>query len=130
MTARSAFGHTVAADEPTPSPITDRAGKPVMWQQTRTLTLDDNSTAYGCAHCDYVSRNVNSIRPHLSKHTRRDHARPRTGRLVEDSDITLSQVLSQLATLQDTLADRDQWKARAIKAEKSLRTLRGALGGA
>ena len=122
MVATHAFGQAVVDVAPTPSPITDASGQPIMWQQTVTLTLADGSTAYGCAHCDYARRNVNSIRPHLRRHSKR--AGPEVG------ELTVRELLGQLGALEDLRADRDAWKARAVKAEKSLRTLRNALGGA
>lgn len=125
MVATEAFGLTVIDDAPTPSPITDRAGNPIVWQQTRTLTLADGSTAYGCAHCDYVSRNVRSIRPHLGAHTQRTNGH----RVDPAAELTVQELLGQLAALTELRADRDTWKARALKAEKSLRTLRTVLGG-
>lgn len=121
--AREAFGRAVIADEPTRSPISDHNGRVVYWQQIRTLTLDDGSTAYGCAHCEYASRNVRSIRPHLGKHNRRRSARGQV-----PGDMSLNTLVEQLSTLTQVQADLDRWKARALKAEKSLRTLRNTLG--
>ena len=127
MVATHAFGQAVIADAPTPSPITDPNGSPILWEQTRTLTLADGSTAYGCAHCDYANRNVNSIRPHLRKHSQRTNGQA-TGR-DPAAELTVHELLGQLAALEELRADRDTWKARAVKAEKALRTLRKMLGG-
>jgi hypothetical protein len=117
MTATVAFGRTVIADEPTDSGMTTRDGHRVMFEQTRTLLLDDGSTAYGCVHCDYVSRKHLSIRPHLNKHrnTKRGEA--------------LTELLSQVGNLAEITTERDAWKARALKAERTLRTLRAAING-
>jgi hypothetical protein len=41
----------------------------------------------------------------------------------------VQELLGQLGALEELRADRDTWKARAVKAEKSLRTLRNALRG-
>jgi hypothetical protein len=123
MVATHAFGLEVVGNVPTPSPIADRAGNPILWEQTRTLTLADGSTAYGCHHCDYASRNRNSIRPHLRKHNQR------TNGYAPAAELTVHELLGQLATLEELRADRDGWKARAVKAEKALRTLRTMLGG-
>lgn len=68
MTATHVNGIPVVADEPTLTPYLPRAGKPTYWQQVRTLTLANDTVVYGCTHCDYVSENVRSIRPHLKKH--------------------------------------------------------------
>jgi hypothetical protein len=132
MTATHAFGLEVVDNAPTPSPIADRAGNPILWEQTRTLTLADGSTAYGCGHCDYASRNRNSIRPHLRKHNQRTNGRAngRANGHAPATDLTLHELLGQLATLDQFRTSRDAWKARAVKAEKALRTLRKMLGGA
>jgi hypothetical protein len=124
VTATVAYGLEVLADEPTPSPIS-KPGRTVMWEQTRTLLLADGSTAYGCIHCDYVSRSVNSIRPHLSKHNRRP---PTNGTAVADGHRDLTSLLGQLHRLDELVRERDQWKARALKAERSLKTVREAIG--
>jgi hypothetical protein len=131
MVATQAFGQAVVADAPTPSPITSASDTPILWEQTRTLTLADGSTAYGCAHCDYTSRNVNSIRPHLRKHNRRTNNQG-NGQLTGHgpaAELTVHELLTQLAVLEELRADRNAWKARAVKAEKALRTLRKVLGG-
>jgi hypothetical protein len=117
VTATSAFGFDVIADEPTNSGMTAPNGHVVMWEQTRTLLLEDGSTAYGCLHCDYVSRKVLSIRPHLNKH--------RTPKTATNDQVT--DLLAQLGSLSELTADRDAWKARALKAERTLRTLRTAI---
>lgn len=127
MVATHAFGLEVVGNVPTPSPIADRAGNPILWEQTRTLTLADGSTAYGCHHCDYTSRNRNSIRPHLRKHNQRTNSRPNG--YTPAAELTVHELLGQLATLEELRADRDSWKTRAVKAEKALRTLRTMLGG-
>jgi hypothetical protein len=130
VTARKAYGLEVLADAP--SPIS-RPGAPVTWDQTRTLLLEDGSTAYGCAHCDYVSRNVLSIRPHLSKHKPRE-PKPGTvngtknghGHASADS---LTSLLDQLGRLNEITTERDRWKARALSAEKVLRRVRDVITG-
>ncbi|TDQ01287.1 hypothetical protein [Labedaea rhizosphaerae] len=116
--ARQVNGQEVIADEPTPAPIS-HDGRPVVWQQTRTLLLADGSTVYGCAHCTYTSPNVRSIRPHLSKHKRT--------RATTSSD-PVAALVKQLGQVEEITKDRDRWKIRALKAEKSLKTLRDALG--
>jgi hypothetical protein len=117
----TAFGLPVLRDQPTPSPIKDRLGRPVLWQQTRMLTLQDGSTAYGCAHCDYVSRAVLSIRPHLKKHLARTNGAALAG------DLKLSDVVRHLASLEGVTADRDRWRERARTAERALAKMRKAL---
>jgi hypothetical protein len=127
MTATIVDGLEVIADEPTPSPISDRAGNRIIWTQTRTLLLADGSTIYGCQHCDYTSPNVNSIRPHLSKHIERGPKN--NGRKAKPEDLSLNQLLARLGELSAVESDRDRWKARAQTAEKQLAALRRAIKG-
>lgn len=129
MTASSVNGVEVIADEPTRSPLTDRAGKPVIWTQTRTLLLEDGSTVYGCLHCDYTSPNQNSIRPHLNRHITR---KPQAGSArngIPTADLPLSQIMRRLDALNAVEEDRDRWKARAVAPEKSMAALRRAIKG-
>jgi hypothetical protein len=129
VTATVVDGVEVIADEPTEAPMRDRSGKPVVWQQTRTLLLENGSTVYGCVHCDYTSENPRSIRPHLNKHR---GEQPATGRAVALGDlagVTLAEVLVRLVEHDQVAAERDDWKARATRAERSLSTLRAALRG-
>ncbi|MEV7887513.1 hypothetical protein ACWD3I_26015 [Streptomyces sp. NPDC002817] len=67
MTATHVNDVAVVADEPAQSPIS-RPGVNVVFDQIRHLLLADASEWYGCLHCDYVSQNQNSIRPHLKAH--------------------------------------------------------------
>lgn len=124
MTAKFVDGVAVKVDEPTVSPISDKSGKTVVWNQIRTLTLADGREVYGCVHCDYTSANRNSIRPHLQKHVKRAKAMP----AAVAPDVSLGDLLAKAAAHDGVAADRDQWKRRALAAEGSLRTLRKALG--
>ncbi|MGH3859184.1 hypothetical protein [Actinokineospora sp.] len=127
MTATMVDRVEVLADEPTEAAMRDRAGKPVVWQQTRTLLLADGRTVYGCAHCDYTSDNVRSIRPHLNKH--RGAVEPEHADLGALGEVTLAEALARLADHDQVAADRDEWKTRATRAERSLAALRRALKG-
>ncbi|MCP3799767.1 hypothetical protein NLX83_10905 [Allokutzneria sp. A3M-2-11 16] len=135
MTATVVNGLEVIADEPTEAPMRSRAGTPVLWQQTRTLLLEDGSTTYGCVHCDYTSANVRSIRPHLNKH-RTDNVPARTSVLAPFGELSLAEVFRRLvdfdditSELDEMTSERDEWKQRAQRAERSLSTLRNALRG-
>lgn len=124
MTAKQVGDKAVIADEPTEAPMTGRDGKPLVWYQTRTLLLDDGTTTYGCAHCDYTNDNIRSIRPHLNAHATRKPS-PRTGR--DPANLSLNELMGRLDDLAKVEADRDKWKQRAVVAERSLATLRKAL---
>ncbi|MCA1195107.1 hypothetical protein [Saccharopolyspora sp. 6V] len=112
----------VITDEPTLAPMRDKAGKPIFWQQTRTLCLADGRTVYGCAHCEYTSENVLSIRPHLNVHK----ARPTT---PTGDDDPVAALVARLAEYDRVAAERDEWKRRAKAAERDLRAIRKAIGG-
>lgn len=126
MTATHVDGHQVVSDSPTQSPIRTKDGEVIWWPQTRTPLLADGSTVFGCAHCDYTNLNPLSIRPHLGKHTMKktptDVAPPTLG------GITVAELVQRLSEAETVRTDRDQWKTRALAAEKSLRVLRKALG--
>jgi hypothetical protein len=124
MTATRVNGLEVIADEPTPSPIAKRDGTAIIWQQTRTLLLEDGSTVYGCLHCDYARPNILSIRPHLNKHKDRSAPSAPAGAAA---DLSLNELLKKLGDLNKVVAERDEWKRRATKAERSLQSLRNAL---
>ncbi|TCO64363.1 hypothetical protein [Actinocrispum wychmicini] len=127
MTATVVNGLEVLADEPTEAPMRSRNGSPVLWQQTRTLLLEDGNTVYGCVHCDYTSDNVHSIRPHLNKH--RTASAASVAGVDQFGEVTLAEVMRRLADFDEISIEREAWKARATRAERSLSTLRAALRG-
>jgi hypothetical protein len=137
VTAAVVEGRQVVSDTATASPhILDNAGQPLVWEQTRTLLLDDGSVTYGCLHCDYTNANMRSIRPHLSKHRHRPGRQPAmttatgaaTGRATKAADgLSLGEVLRKLGRIEQLEAERDEWKQRAVAAERSLKTLRKVL---
>ena len=120
MTATTAKGLEVIADEPTEAPMRAMGGAPVLWQQTRTLLLADGSTTYGCVHSDYTSDNMRSIRPHLNKH--------RTVPAASEAEVDPLDRLT-LGEIRHQLAAAAEWKARAVRAEQHLSMLRAALRG-
>ncbi|TYK47176.1 hypothetical protein [Actinomadura decatromicini] len=122
MTATQVNGLAVMADEPTLSPITGPNGAPIYWRQTRTLLLEDETKVFGCVHCDYTADNPHKVRPHLKVH-REPEPEPAAGLY----DLPLSDLLARVAELEKLTADRDTWKRRALKAERSLATMRRAL---
>lgn len=121
MTATSVNGVAVIADEPARAPFTNRE---VYFKQIRLLMLEDESTVFGCAHCDYTAAGPGSVRGHLGT-----HGKPRSRAVAKAaSEMSISDLLKRLAELDKLTAERDQWKARAVKAEQDLSAIRGALG--
>lgn len=131
MTATKVDGRTVIEDQPALAPVKTWAGAPVYYKQIRELLLDDGTSVFGCAHCDYTGSSPVQVRPHLNKHrdikAKADEAKTDAGKPT--TELSLAQILDRIATLDRVTADRDQWKARALKAEGSLKVLRDALGG-
>lgn len=125
---RMVNGLEVIADEPTEAPMRDKTGKPIFWQQTRTLLLTDGSTVYGCAHCDYTSPNVRSIRPHLGRHNKARTTPTASASATVDGD-PVREVLARLEGYEKLAADLEEWKRRALTAERHLRAIRSAIGG-
>lgn len=129
MTVTSYNGLAVVRDEPGVAPFKTKAGEPVIQPQTRVLTLEDGSVIYGCLHCEYISHNQHSIRPHLGKHnSRRRNGNTHLVDALSVRDMSLSDLLERLDHLDRITADRDRWRQRALKAERRLSSLRNALG--
>lgn len=122
----------VLANDPTPSALTDAKGRPVLWPSVRRLTLADDLVVYGCADCSYANRSANSIRPHRNKH--------RGQRKAADDEVTAllrttlrtalgGALPDDSAKIEKMKADRDEWKRRALAAERQLSALRQAITG-
>lgn len=124
MTATQVDGTAVLCDEPTEAPITDKTGKPLVWTQTRTLLLADGRTVYGCQHCDYTHPSVGGIRPHLRVHK---PAKPKPSNGA--GDMSVAELVALASKAGTVVRERDEWKARALKAERELATVRRVLGG-
>jgi hypothetical protein len=129
-TAKWVSGLRVVKDEPYRSPYAKdrRNGEGLLQPQTRVLTLENGHTVFGCQHCPYTSENVHSIRPHLNRHRGDKPNRvPTVGELKSMSAADLLRDINRVAELE---ASVEQWKARALKAEKTLETLRNAIRAA
>jgi hypothetical protein len=130
VTAAVVEGRVVIEDQPAKSPLST-ATKPVMFRQIRELLLEDGAVVYGCAHCDYTRDTVAQVRPHLKAHGGRGPGRPRKGAAVAQdvNALSLADLLRRLRALEQAEAERDEWRERALAAERTLRTLRRALKG-
>ena len=135
MTATKVDGHAVVADEPAVSPLRNRRDNgTIHFSRIRRLLLDDESVVHGCAECDYVGAGVGNVRAHLRVHRIRD-AEPAlmpTTRSIEDMNVgDLLGAARRSDALADALErmteDRNHWKARALRAERAMATLRKAL---
>jgi len=123
VTATHVNGVAVRTDHDTLSPIKTKDGKAVWWKQTRTLTLENGNVWYGCSHCDYVSQNINGVRPHLGAHS----SKPRKPRATSTGNDTLDGLVNRLRQAEHLEKDRDHWKARAVAAEGTVRRWTAAL---
>lgn len=126
MTATHVDGVAVVADEPAETGIANGAGAPVTYKRIRKLLLADERIVYGCSECDFTGPSPAHIRPHMNKHRAPD-ARPKRSKARLLQELTLADLLAKVRQLEELAADRDQWKSRALKAERSLSTLRAAL---
>lgn len=126
MTATHVNGLAVIAAEPALSPITTGGGKPIHFHQIHKLLLEDESIVFGCVHCDFAGGSINAVRPHLNKHRAHTAAKPNRPKL---RDLTLTELLKRLDDLERITAERDGWRARALKAEGQPRGLRKTLRG-
>jgi hypothetical protein len=127
VTATHVNGLAVVENEPTVTNLKSNDGKTVYQHQTRTLLLEDSSIVYGCVHCDFTAPKVGQVRSHLGTHAARSSGRPRT---KVPKGLTVSDLLSAAAAIEKLTADRDAWRARAVKAERELATVRRVLNGA
>jgi hypothetical protein len=125
VTATVVNGLAVVKDEPQVAPFRDRAGSPIYQPQTRVLTLSDGSVVYGCVHCDYSSPNVHSVRPHLNKHRKATETGKRNGSAL---NLPLTELMRRLDKLDALAQECEDWKSRALRAERRLKQLRSALG--
>lgn len=129
-------------------------GVPAHYQQIIGLILENGHRLYGCAHCDYVSEKVASVRPHLNAHgVKGDGQTPKAQRIaaataagrgeLEMNEVpALSQADIRAMSLNDIIRlvnrarrivdkskEKTDWEARALKAEGDLAALRDLIRG-
>jgi hypothetical protein len=121
MTATEVDGLAVVDDQPTPAVMKDAAGQTIYFQQTRMLTLADGDVVYGCQHCDYVSDNWRSIRPHLRVH----NGAPSTANYLPPA---VRNAITNITKTQRQAQEAASWRDRALRAEKALDAMNKALG--
>lgn len=125
MTATHVNGVAVVEDQPARASITDFNGDPVHFKQIRELLLADETVVYGCLHCDYTRDKPGQIRSHLKL-----HATPKAKTTTAvPKELTISDLLSAAAKIEKLTAERDEWKRRAVTAERELATVRKVLSG-
>lgn len=128
MTATHVNGRKVVEDAPAPSPLS-RDDFPVYFKQIRELLLDDGTVTYGCVHCDFTAVTAGKVRPHLKAHNGRGPGRPKTAVAQDVNEMSLADLLRRVRDLERVEAERDEWRRRALDAERRLNTLRRALNG-
>jgi hypothetical protein len=124
----------VLANDPTPSKLNDAKGQPVVWPSVRRLTLGDGLVVYGCADCTYCHRSPDSIRPHRNKHRQLKTANGDVTAILRDAIRSIDggsdrETEKLTARVERLTADRDEWKRRALTAERQLSALRQAIAG-
>lgn len=128
MTATHVNGRKVIEDAPARSPLS-RPDAPMHFKQIRELLLDDGTLTYGCVHCDYTAATAGKVRPHLKAHTGRGPGRPKSAVAQDVNEMSLADLLRRVRQLERVEAERDEWRKRALDAERRLNTLRRALNG-
>ena len=126
MTASEVDGKAVIAVESAKSNWKGRNGEHLEFRQILRLLLDDGSEVYGCLHCDYTHASPNSVRPHLNK-----HRKPKAEVGDQDAEaagLSLAKIARVLRSHERTTAELEEWKRRALTAERELRAIRKALG--
>lgn len=104
-------------DEPTRLPTGNSTEKII------TRRYSDGSVLYLCRDCTFTS-NVNHQR--VAAHRGREHNGSTLGRPKNAKANPITMLEAALEVLKQQEND-NTWKARALKAEKQLRTLRGLL---
>ena len=122
MTATHVNGIAVVADEAALAPIRDFKGDPVHFKQIRELLLADESTVFGCVHCEFTRPTAAGVRPHLRAHSEKTGSGKKRG-------MTLDELIRRVDGLKLVEAERDQWKARALEAEAKLASFRSVIKG-
>lgn len=99
-------------------------------------TFSDGTVVFRCAECGFTRDSYYKVLPHLGSHSER---KPRAKVAVvptpaERASALLTELIGVVAELaaeageKASASDRDEWRARALDAEKRLRSLRRALG--
>lgn len=117
MTATHVNGLAVIAVEPTPSPL-NRPDKPVYFTHILTLSLEDGTQAHGCALCDFTADAVGQVRAHLRVHPNRATTSRRTAAVP--ADMSIADLLKEAQKVPRLIQQRDEWKRRALRAERAL----------
>lgn len=126
MTATHVNGIAVITDEAATAPISGHQGQPITFKQIRLLLLEDGSTVYGCIHCDFTAPSHTNVRGHLQVHNRKSGRGRKTK--TAPAELSLKDLLDRIGEFDKVTEERDLWKARALKAEKDLKSIREALG--
>jgi len=117
------------------------SARPCHFTRIVRLLLDDGTDLFGCTECDFTSPAVGSVRHHLRDHSatvealrpqRKPRSVPSQQRAVPDISLSdLLQSAERAEAMGDALerlaADRNEWKARALKAERAMATLKRVL---
>lgn len=110
---------------PAPSPL----GRGITYKTVEVVHYHTGLTAYGCVHCNFTGPSSAKVRAHQMA----VHGAPRGGvkpgsRKKNSLMLELVREVERRAKDYDRVcAERDSWKERATKAERSLNTLRRAL---
>jgi hypothetical protein len=124
-------------------PLKNGKGKAV-YTRIRRLLLDDGTETFGCIGCDITADSPAKLFHHVGSHDnggpppaapkrqREKSLSPESwrGLTVEQLLNAGQQVQAMGEALEKVSADRNEWRSRALKAERELGTIRRLLGGA
>jgi len=112
----------IVSDLATLSPIQDPRKQPVYWNSIRTLNIGVGIEVYGCADCDYVAKSPGQVRPHRNAHAKAKVTT--TNGELSKTVADLRDVLRAVDQVAQLTAERDEWKRRALAAERDLAAIR------
>lgn len=96
----------------------------LYYRRVVELLLEDETTVFACTECDYTAAKAGQVGQHLVTHKPEGRAPVGNGRRARGSSDAITALIRELEKVG---SDRDAWKARARKAERSLDALRKAL---
>lgn len=134
ITEHTVDGVRVVAEQPVETPLSTQ-DVPMYFKRVVLLLLEDGREVFGCTECDFTNDAVSFVRAHVSVHNAEPRRKPgpktREADTSEWADMPLGQLLKLVQdydTIRDALDrmtdDRNEWKARALKAERQISGLR------
>ena len=130
-------GQTVVLRHPVETPLS-RPDRPMYYKRIVRFELVDGTSVYACTECDYTHPNVYAARGHVNAThpiaPRRPYGTGRRATATRDSEspadwasLTLGEAAAMVRRFARLTAERDEWKERAIAAERTLSAIRRSM---